>query len=165
MRVNPKDTSEWTQAEEAQYERYSKLYDQRAEKLQSRGEEMWSEKYTRSEWYDTQIAYKNTWKEEGHTGKLSDVNKDLVRDQTYEVGDKQAKAMRKAEQDYIKDGNDFTPHTYKDIRQGKVKYSKKTTEELLGYDFIGNLYHQLRAKGMSVKEAQKYIAYAFFGSD
>lgn len=164
MRVNPKDTSKWTQAEEAQYERYSWLYDQRAEKLQARGEEMWSEKYTRSEWYDTQKAFKNTWKEEGHTGKLSDVNKDLVSFQTYEVGDKQAKAMRKAEQDYINEGNDFTPHTYKEIRQGKVKYSKKTTEELLGYDFIGNLYHKLRAQGMSVKEAQKYIAYAFFGS-
>lgn len=164
MRVSPKDTEHWTKAEEAQYERYSRLYDERAEKLQARGEEMWSEKYTRSEWYDTQKAFKNTWKEGGHTGKLSDVNKDMVSFQTYEVGDKQAKAMRRAEKRYIDEGNDFTVHSYREIRQGRVKYTKKTTEDLLGYDFIKDLYHELLAQGMSSKDASKYIAYNFFGS-
>lgn len=164
MRYKRESSGEWSEAEEAQYERYSRLYDQRAEKLASRGEEMYSTKYSRSEWWDTQIAYKNTWRENGHTKKLSDVNKSMVQDQSYEISDAQAKAMRKAERKYIEEGNDFKPHSYKEIRQGKVRYTKGQTEDMLGYDYIKDVYHELRARGMSAKQAQRQISYTFFGS-
>lgn len=64
------------------YERYSKQYDERAEKIRAMGFEPYMNKYTQDEYLFMHEALKNTRKEEGRS--RGNINRDIVSAQMYE---------------------------------------------------------------------------------
>lgn len=136
------------------YASYKRLYRERKLNMQRRGLVMADEMYSKAEYEYYAAAEREGRKREVSEGirvHVGDVNRALVKEQTYELSFKQGQVLQKA----VKEA------TGKKIRQANIR-AGEFPEELS--DAIKDRYRQLREAGVGSKQAKRQIGQEYFDS-
>lgn len=134
------------------YDAYKNLYREQESKMSSKGYHMKDRLMTKDEWEVTYLATKYDRQDEVLQGKrktVGDVNRQLVKEQTYTYSVKQAKGY----QQYLKS-------------QGRAVSVNDIRASLVNIDF--NMIHEreatLRSQGFNSANIAFMISQEFFGS-
>ena len=138
------------------YAAYSKLYDATQAKMNKAGYNMAASKLSREEYAVTYQAEKNDRMQairEGKRKTVGDINRQFVKEATYEVSQKQASG-------YVKEMRRQNPNfqgSVRDVRAGKVAINKAS---------IAQRYENLKNNAqLSPFAAGKIIGQEYFGSE
>lgn len=138
------------------YEAYSQLYDKAQAKMNKAGYTMAAEKLSKEEYAVTYQAEKNDRQQairEGKRKTVGDINRQFVKEATYEKSAKQASGYVKA----MKEKDPNFKGSVRDVRAGKVKFDEAA---------IAERYNQLKNNAMlSPFAAGKMIGQEYFGSE
>ena len=157
------------------YQRYKKLYDQRQEAMENRGEDMYMPRYNRNEFmaeYKAKVNdERNKYKKDYYKHRTHDIVKDLVAEQTYMISYGAAKGMRKILEEVTPPWEEPQKFSIRDARTMKFlnnkDYINSLDENSRNYiwDKIKELYHGYKdIDKLSPTEAALLIAQEYFGS-
>ena len=137
------------------YQRYVEWYHKQENIVSRKGHSMYSNMYSEKKF---QEVYKFTRNDlaldvkEGRRKAIGNVYQYMARDQSYLLDYSTQKALRKTLPD-------LNPSRFETLDQIK----RRMTD--LDWDVVRQTYDAAKASGMSGKEAAKFIARTFFGSD
>lgn len=157
------------------YQRYKKLYDQRQEAMEKRGENMYMPRYNRDEFmaeYKAKVNdERNKYRDSYYKHRTHDVVKDLVAEQTYMISYGAAKGMRKILEEVTPPWEEPQKFSIREARTMKFlnnkDYINSLDEKSRDYiwDKIKELYHGYKdIDKLSPAEAALLIAQEYFGS-
>lgn len=157
------------------YQRYKKLYDQRQDAMEKRGENMYESRWNRDEFmahYAEQINdERNKYKEDYYKHRTHDVVKDLVSQQTYMVSYGAAKGMLKIMEEAVPPWAEAPRVSIKEARTMKFLNNKEYFDSLDEetrksiWDYLKERYHGYKdLNKLSPAQAALLIAQEYFGS-
>lgn len=163
------------EAADKAYQRYKKLYDQRQEAMEKRGENMYMPRWNRDEFmgrYAEQVNdERNKYRGDYYKNRTHDVVKDLVSQQTYMVSYGEAKGMRKILEEVTPPWEEPPKFSIREARTLKFMnnkdYINSLDEKSRNYiwDKIKELYHGYKdVSKLPPAQAALLIAQEYFGS-
>lgn len=157
VREVTKTTKWWNQ----QYKKYQKLFNQEKTKFDKKGLEFADPKMLTKAEFREQMAinideYKQRNWQRASINQLS--IKQMVNDQKYELSHGYFRAVRQYATEY---GEFKDTISYRKLRSKGQEYLKTLN---INWDYVTDMYADLKAKGHSGKEAGQIIGQSFFGS-
>jgi len=152
----------------SKYEAYVKEYNQVEAEMKKRGYKMKEKMYSKAEWeeyYESEREGRLEAIAEGKRKTTGNINRDLVKEQTYSLSTAQAKAQRRyleqldpesEEYKKILEKNGGKAPTLLDIRGRKV--------QIVNWQAVSDRNDELRQQGYSWDDVHKTISQEFFGS-
>ena len=142
------------------YEDYKRKFYTAKEQLKQKGHTMYDDYVlSKAEWEALAKAHENTMKREiaaGDRKEIGDINKLIVKQQTYQYSQRQAEVYRK---ELVRAGEAY--RTIEEVRLGM--FSELGLKSF--HDMLEEEYQQLKQSGVQGKTAKLLISHRYFGSN